>query len=66
MVSGLRADLHVVSNHPMRFLDQLHHPEQDALLAWLTAPPTTMVGVIATLEAFPAMVAAALRKIASS
>jgi hypothetical protein len=49
----------------------------EAFLAWLTTPPTTMAGAIATLEhasrhayeaageAFPAMIAQALRKIAT-
>jgi hypothetical protein len=71
---------------------QLLDAEQDACIAWLTTPPTTMAGVIATLEhagmrdyehtillesahyhgerldaaeQFPAMIAAALRKISS-
>jgi hypothetical protein len=54
-------------------LDHLY----EAFLAWLTTPPTTMAGAIATLEhasrhayeaageAFPAMIAQALRKIAA-
>jgi hypothetical protein len=71
---------------------ELLEAEQDACIAWLTTPPTTMAGVIATLEhaimrdyehtillesahyhgerldaaeQFPAMIAAALRKIVS-
>jgi hypothetical protein len=35
---------------PDALLDQLQRAEEDALLAWLTAAPITMAGVIATLE----------------
>jgi hypothetical protein len=89
---------------PDALLEQLSAAEEDAFVAWLTTPPTTMAGVIATLtyasrraceaaayanlaesaqycpgdgedhpsdiltagEQFPAMIAAALCKIAGS
>jgi hypothetical protein len=35
---------------PDEILEQLSAAEEDAFLAWLTTPPTTMAGVIATLE----------------
>jgi hypothetical protein len=34
---------------PDALIDQLSSTEQDAFLAWLTTPPTTMASVIATL-----------------
>jgi hypothetical protein len=35
---------------PEALLDELSRTEENALLAWLTTPPTTLAGVIATLE----------------
>jgi hypothetical protein len=34
---------------PDALIEQLSGAEQDALLAWLTTPPTTMAGVVASL-----------------
>jgi hypothetical protein len=35
---------------PDELLEQLSAAEEDAFVAWLTTPPTTLAGVIATLE----------------
>jgi hypothetical protein len=35
---------------PEAILDELSRTEENALLAWLTTQPTTLAGVIATLE----------------
>jgi hypothetical protein len=35
---------------PDALLEQLSAAEEDAFLTWLTTPPTTLAGVIATLE----------------